>query len=138
MPDGLAWLGHGTAIRTVLLLVAGYVVATVAALLILIAVVATLPASYFRDAPGAPGQAGSAGHTVRRVARNLLGVLLIALGVLLSLPLVPGQGVLTMLVGALLVDFPGKRRLEQRLVRRPHVLETLNRVRAWLGKPPFA
>ena len=46
-------------------------------------------------------------------------------------------GVLTMLIGLMLVDFPGKRRLEQRLVARPGVLETMNRVRAWLGRPPL-
>ena len=39
--------------------------------------------------------------------------------------------------GLMLVDFPGKRVLEQKLVARRGVLETMNRVRAWLGRPPL-
>jgi hypothetical protein len=74
---------------------------------------------------------------IGRVLRNVVGLALIILGFLLSLPAVPGQGVLTMLVGLLLVDFPGKRRFERKLVARPGVLETMNRVRAWLRRPPL-
>jgi hypothetical protein len=42
-----------------------------------------------------------------------------------------------MLVGLMLVDFPGKRRFERKLVARPGVLEAMNRVRAWLRRPPL-
>jgi hypothetical protein len=42
-----------------------------------------------------------------------------------------------MLIGLMLVDFPGKRPLEHKLAARPRVLETINRVRAWLGRPPL-
>jgi hypothetical protein len=135
--DGLAGWWQGPAARAVAGLVAGYAIATAAAFLALVAVLAALPATYFRDgAPVAPGR-GRVATAVIRVARNGLGLALIALGVLLSLPLVPGQGVLTILIGLLLVDFPGKRRLELRLVARPRVLETMNRVRAWLRRPPL-
>src|SRR6185503_13330112 len=41
------------------------------------------------------------------LGKNLLGVLLVVLGVLLSLPGVPGQGVLTILIGVMLLDIPG-------------------------------
>jgi hypothetical protein len=139
MPDGgPGWLWHGAAARAVLLFVAGYALATAAALLALIVILARLPPTYFRDGVPVPaGRSGAARPAAIRVARNALGVLLIVLGFLLSLPLVPGQGVLTMLIGVILVDFPGKRRLERKLVARPSVLETMNRVRAWLGRPPL-
>ncbi len=42
-------------------------------------------------------------------AKNLLGVVLVVLGILLSIPGVPGQGLLTILLGIMLLDFPGKR-----------------------------
>ena len=49
----------------------------------------------------------------------------------------PGQGLLTIVVGLVLLDFPGKFRLERWLVSRPRVLALLNRFRVALNKPPF-
>jgi hypothetical protein len=71
------------------------------------------------------------------IGKNLLGLALIGLGVLLSLPLMPGQGLLTIVIGLMLVDMPGKHRLARRIIRRPGVLKTLNRIRAWFGRPKF-
>lgn len=72
-----------------------------------------------------------------RVALNLVGLVLILVGVLLSLPGIPGQGLLTILLGLMLVELPGKRRVERALVRRPLVHGAINRVRARFGKPPI-
>lgn len=71
------------------------------------------------------------------VLKNALGIALIALGALLSLPGIPGQGLLTILLGVMLLDFPGKRRLERRLIGMPRVLDRVNRLRARFGKPPL-
>ena len=68
-------------------------------------------------------------------AKNLLGVVLVVLGILMSLPGVPGQGILTILLGIMLLDFPGKQRLEHRIVSRPKVLGTINKLRHRFGKP---
>ena len=69
------------------------------------------------------------------IGKNLLGYLLVAIGILLSIPGVPGQGVLTILLGVMFIDFPGKQRLEQKLLSRPPVLQTINRLRRRFGKP---
>ena len=69
--------------------------------------------------------------------KNLFGGLLVIVGVLLSLPGVPGQGVLTILTGLIISDFPGKRRLERRLVRVPVVLSTANQIRSRFKRPPL-
>ena len=71
------------------------------------------------------------------IGKNALGVLLIILGVVLSLPGVPGQGILTILIGITLVDFRGKRRIERRIMSIPAVFRGANRIRARFGKPPF-
>jgi len=71
------------------------------------------------------------------IGKNTLGIVLVLLGILMSIPGVPGQGILTILLGVMLVDFPGKRRLEYKLVSRPRVLETINRLRLRFGKPPL-
>lgn len=72
-----------------------------------------------------------------RIGRNLLGLLLVCMGILLSLPGVPGQGLLTIFVGLLLVDFPGKRRILLRIVRRRAILRSINKVRARFHKEPL-
>lgn len=67
--------------------------------------------------------------------KNLLGVVLVVLGILMSIPGVPGQGILTILLGIMLLDFPGKRKLEHRLISRPQVLSTVNKLRRKFDKP---
>ena len=69
--------------------------------------------------------------------KNLLGVVLILIGIVLSLPGVPGQGLLTIFVGILLLDVPGKRALELKLIRRNAVRRNINRLRARFNKPPL-
>lgn len=68
------------------------------------------------------------------VGKNLLGALLVALGIVLSVPGVPGQGILTILLGIMLLDFPGRRNLEYKLVSRPSVFRTINKLRHRFGK----
>lgn len=69
------------------------------------------------------------------IGKNILGVLLVALGIVMSLPGVPGQGLLTILLGIMLLDFPGKRQFEYRLISRPSILKAVNRLRHKFGKP---
>jgi hypothetical protein len=72
---------------------------------------------------------------VEHALRNVIGVVFVLAGVVMLV--LPGQGLLTILIGLLLVDFPGKRALELRLVRRPRLLAFLNRMRARRGRPPL-
>ena len=74
---------------------------------------------------------------LRRIGKNLLGGLLVLLGVVLSLPGVPGQGILTILLGVMLLDVPGKRDLERRIMSRPAVFKSINRLRERFGHPPL-
>jgi hypothetical protein len=71
------------------------------------------------------------------IMKNLVGAVLIVLGIVMSLPGVPGQGILTILLGLMLIDLPGKRRWELKLVSRPKVLQTINQLRGKFGKPPL-
>jgi len=72
------------------------------------------------------------------IAKNIFGVFLVLLGIVLSLPGVPGQGILTILLGLIMLDIPGKRPLEARIIRRPAVLSAINDLRARYNKPPLA
>jgi hypothetical protein len=76
-------------------------------------------------------------RVLRAIARNALGVFLVLLGVVLSLPGVPGQGLLTILIGVILLDLPGKQRFERRLMTRPAVFTAVNVIRARFGREPL-
>ncbi len=111
----------------------------VGSILLSLFVLVKLPENYFHSSHERQFWTGR--HLALRVcgiiAKNLLGLVLVVLGVVMSLPGVPGQGVLTILLGVMLLDFPGKRRLEQKLVSRPKVFRVINRLRARFGKPPL-
>jgi hypothetical protein len=98
-----------------------------------------LPANYFvAERPPLP-LAGRPWlvRVVVYLARNLAGLALVGIGVVLSLPGVPGQGLLTILLGVLLVDVPGKRRVERAIVRIPTVHRAIDRLRARFGRAPL-
>lgn len=71
------------------------------------------------------------------IAKNILGVFLVLFGIILSLPGVPGQGLLTILLGLIMLDIPGKRPLEARIIKRPAILDAANKFRNRYGKPPL-
>lgn len=71
------------------------------------------------------------------VGKNVAGLLIVVLGVIMALPGVPGQGLLLILIGLTLINFPGKRRLENRLIRRPAILRLINSARRRFSRPPL-
>ena len=79
-------------------------------------------------------------HPVLRLTglalKNVVGIVFVLAGV--AMLFLPGQGILTMLIGLSLVDFPGKRRLERKIIGQPEVLRTINRLRAKFGRPPLS
>src|SRR5688572_33265624 len=72
--------------------------------------IARLPSNYFeRVSHTELRHAQLRAHPVRRIAKNVLGVLLGCAG--LAMIFLPGQGLITLLVAVTLVEFPGKARL---------------------------
>ncbi len=78
-------------------------------------------------------------HPVLRVlghlVKNLVGAIFLFAGFLMLF--LPGQGILTMLIGISMLDFPGKRKVEAKLIGQPTVLNALNGMREKFGKPPL-
>jgi len=118
-----------------------FAVSFIVSLATVVWVVLKLPADYFRDPPEHNQQGTSASNLPTRImialVRNLLGLLLVVAGVILSLPGVPGQGILTIILGLMLMQFPGKRYLEKRFLAQPRVLAILNRIRRRYGRDSF-
>jgi len=125
--------------RMILLGAAVALAGFVLSLAVTVFVLLRLPEDYFardrRELPR-PGRA-SVGRVLGVIGKNLAGWLLIALGIVLSVPGVPGQGLLTILMGVMLCDFPGKYRLERWILRRGPVRRGVDAVRKRYGRPPF-
>jgi len=141
MIDWLTRLIHGWGLTwgQVLFGVLFSVVTFVLSLAVVTAVLVKLPTNYFHSSHDREFLVER--HPVLRAvgifAKNLLGLVLVFAGIIMSLPGVPGQGVLTILLGIMLLDFPGKRALETRIISRPRVNSAVNALRARFDKPPL-
>ncbi|MBL8041873.1 MAG: hypothetical protein JNL86_03025 [Nitrospira sp.] len=96
-----------------------------------------LPADYFDVRTPRPWMENH--HPIIRllghIVKNVVGAIFLFAGFLMLF--LPGQGVLTMLIGLSLIEFPGKRRVEAKIVGQSTVLSTINAMRAKFDKPPL-
>jgi hypothetical protein len=108
----------------------------IATLVALPIVIARLPRSYFND-ESRPRLLSRhlVIHWLLTTLKNLLGLMLVLIGLLLLF--LPGQGILTLIIGLTIMNYPGKFAFERWLVRRPRVLPALNWLRSRSGAPPF-
>lgn len=95
-------------------------------------------ADYFvGEAPPRDGWRGR--HPIVRIlglfAKNLLGAAMLLMG--FAMLVLPGQGLLTILIGIALLSFPGKRRLERRIASQRTVRRSIDWIRARANRPPL-
>lgn len=110
----------------------------VASALLVPAMVRRIPHDYFlEDSAGSDWMRRR--HPVIRVVllvlKNCLGALLVIGGLIMFVT--PGQGILTLVVGVLLLNFPGKRRFEIWLVKRKPVHRAIDWMRRRAGRRPL-
>lgn len=67
--------------------------------------------------------------------KNFLGIILIIAGI--AMLILPGQGLLTILIGLGITNFPGKYKLERKLVSNQNIFKSLNWMRKRGGVEPF-
>mgnify|MGYP007059393001 FL=1 len=119
----LAWLGIVSAATLV------------ASLLLVPIVVRRMPADWFVRTAGPWRERHPVAGVAMFVLRNLLAAVLLLAGA--AMLVLPGQGVLTMLLGLSLLVFPGKRRAEAWLLRRTGAARVLQWLRRRAGRPPL-
>lgn len=115
-----------------------FVATVVTSLAVALTVILRLPSDYFlprAERVQDPGR--GLFFSVGVALRNLFGAVLVVLGIILSVPGLPGQGLLTVVAGLFLLDFPGKRSLLYKLVSRPLLLQSINRLRTKFSRPPL-
>lgn len=111
-------------------------IAFIASLLMMPWVLVRLPADYFLVND-------SASLVTRRsikqllvfALKNIVGVLLLVLGILMLF--LPGPGLLAILIGLVLMNLPGKKRFIAKLLQTPTILVPINRLRESKGRAPF-
>ena len=69
------------------------------------------------------------------IVKIMVGLFLLICGLVMLV--LPGQGLLTMLMGLSLMPFPGKNKLEKTIVARKSVRYSLNWIRMKANKKPF-
>jgi len=94
-------------------------------------ILVNIPADYFIEKPRQKRRAWLA--VVGQIIKNVLGIIFLLAGILMLF--LPGQGLLTILIGLSFLDFPGKRALEIRLIRQPQVQKSINWLRHKYGRP---
>lgn len=100
--------------------------------------VARIPADYFmrdRHSRATSHNQHVAWRVIGVVCKNIAGLIFVLAGV--AMLVLPGQGILTILIGLGLMDFPGKHALERRIVQQPRVLQAINWMRRKAGQPPL-
>ncbi len=110
----------------------------IASILLIPWLVTKIPADYFTHPKRQKLPWGDQPQIIRFFfifLKNIIGVLLLIGGI--TLLFLPGQGIVTILIGLLIMDFPYKYKFETWIIRHPFVLKSINRLRAKAKKRPL-
>ncbi len=130
----VAWIDANSTLVTVSLVFS--VALLVASPFIIAWIAVRLPVDYFvgEERPDVMGQKlNPLLYWGFRIVKNIIGVILIIAGI--AMLVLPGQGILTILIGVSLVQFPGKYQLERWLISQPAVLGSINWIRRKANVP---
>lgn len=110
----------------------------IATLILIPIIVASIPPDYFsepRRHPACLTQRYPILCILLLIIRNLIGLTFALMGIIMLVT--PGQGVLTILVGLTLMNYPGKYRAERWLITQHSVWRFTNLLRHKAGKQPL-
>ena len=107
----------------------------VASLLLTPLLLGKIPQDYFIHTNQHKVEIEHLGHLIIVVIRTLIGFVLLIAGIIMLVS--PGQGIISILLGLFLMEFPGKRKLELKLINHEPTFKALNWLRGKAGKDPF-
>ena len=114
----------------------GSIILLIVSILFIPVIIAGLPDDYFiNPARSTRRRPLNPGVLAWLIAKNSLACLLILCGLIMLIT--PGQGLLTLLAGIFILEFPGKHKFERLLARQPNILKTLNWIRRRKNAPDF-
>ena len=119
-------------------LVASSALTFLASLILVPMLVVRIPADYFTHRKRhhkRPEKYPPVIRIIVLIIKNVLGLILFCAGILMLV--LPGQGLFTMFIGIMMMNFPGKYRLERWIVERGPVLKSINWLRDRAGHAPL-
>ena len=119
-------------------LVASSAFTFIASLILVPMLVVRIPADYFTHRKRhfkKPEKYPPVIRIIVLIIKNVLGLILFCAGILMLV--LPGQGLFTMFIGIMMMNFPGKYRLERWIVERGPVLKSINWLRDRAGHGPL-
>ncbi len=132
----IEWLQNN---ETALLWLAATTIITFMATLIVVPVlVVRIPPDYFSRRKRHRKPWANHHPVVRAIlltGKNALGYILVVAGIIMLV--LPGQGIFTILIGIMLLNFPGKYQLERWIATRRPVLRSINWLRRRAGRAPL-
>ena len=99
-------------------------------------IIVRLPSGYLNEEDNQLSEIQPIWRRPYLIFKNIIGATLVLAG--LAMLILPGQGLLTLIVGLGLMNFPGKRRLIRRIILRRRVLVAIIRLRASANREPIA
>jgi hypothetical protein len=115
------------------------IISFIGSLLLVPVLVIRIPDDYFAETKRHRWEPWAHEHPLIRwsllIIKNALGYIFIVLGI--AMLVLPGQGVLTIMIGMMFINFPGKYRLERWVVMRGPVLNLINQLRHRAGRAPL-
>ena len=119
-------------------LVASSAFTFVASLILVPMLVVRIPADYFAHRKRHHKRPEKYPPVIREIVlviKNALGLILFCAGILMLV--LPGQGLFTMFIGMIMINFPGKYKLERWIVERGPILKSINWLRRRAGHEPL-
>jgi UPF0716 family protein affecting phage T7 exclusion len=94
-----------------------------------------LPVDFLSNPAPSKSSKGQLKWLISKLGRNVLGAIFLIVGTIMLLT--PGQGILSIVVGLMLLDFPGKQNLIRKILTKQTIFRTINRMRATAKHPPL-
>jgi hypothetical protein len=94
-----------------------------------------LPVDYLSNPAPPKSPQSNWKHLLSKIGRNIFGFIFLLVGTVMLLT--PGQGILSIVVGLMLLDFPGKLILVRKILTKPRIFRTINRMRTTAKRPPL-
>ena len=119
-------------------LAAGSFIVLIASILLIPWIVTRIPSDYFTHPKRQKYLWDDQPNILRYLfvfLKNILGMMLVLGG--FALLFLPGQGIATMMIGLLIMDFPYKYKVETWIIKHPVVLRSINRLRKKAKQRPL-
>jgi cytochrome b subunit of formate dehydrogenase len=97
-----------------------------------------IPSDYFTHERRKKHEWGNYPPIIRLIlllVKNILGVVFIVSGIIMLF--IPGQGILTVIIGVILSDFPHKYKIEIWIINQPKILKYINKIRVKAKQRPI-